>query len=58
MRLDEIQHRAIDPRSLRLHEIENEFRRSVAALVHDADGWIKTPGNGFDPNIAFEGSVT
>jgi hypothetical protein len=42
MSLDEIQHGAINPRSLGLHQIENEFRRSVATLMHDPDSRVIT----------------
>jgi hypothetical protein len=35
--LNEIQHSTIDLRPLRLHQIENEFRRSVGASVHNSN---------------------
>ncbi len=54
---DEIQHRPIDLWPLRLHQVENEFRRSVASLVHDPDRRIVTVGNRLDPDFAFEHRV-
>ena len=38
--LHEIQHRAVDPRPLRLHEVEHEGRRIVVLVGRIADfGW-------------------
>jgi hypothetical protein len=54
MASDEIEHRSIDPKSLRLHQIENEFRRAIAAFVHNSDGRVEAIGNGRYPNFAFE----
>ena len=42
---------------LRLHQIENEFRRSVAAVVRNANRRIIAVGNRLDPNFAFERRV-
>jgi hypothetical protein len=55
--LDEIQHRTIDLWPLRLHQIENEFRRSVAAFVHYSNCRVVAVGNSLDPNFAFEGRI-
>ena len=50
---DEIQHGTIDLRTLRLHQVKNEFRRSVAAVVHNADRRIIVVGNRLDPDFRF-----
>ena len=54
MPFNEIQYRAIDLRPLRLHQIEYEFRRPVATLMHNANCRIIALGNGLNPNFAFE----
>src|SRR5271166_2116912 len=41
-RLDEIEDRPVNLRPLRLHQVEDEFRRAVLALVHDANGRIRS----------------
>jgi hypothetical protein len=54
MPLDKIQYRTIDLRPLWLHQIKNEFRRSIGAFVHNPDCRVVTLGNGLNPNFAFE----
>ena len=48
---DEIQHRTVDLWPLCLHQIEYEFRRSVAALMHNADSRIIAFGNGLESGL-------
>jgi len=54
---DEIQNGSINLWALWFHEVEHKFRRSIPALVHDADCRIIAVGNGFDPHLAFEDGV-
>ena len=55
---DEVEHRAINLRTLWFHQIENEFRRSVAALVHNSNCRIITVRNCLDPHLAFQHRIS
>ena len=56
-RLDEVQNGPINLWPLRLHEVKHEFRRSVPAFMHDADGWVVAISNRFDPQFAFKDRI-
>ena len=56
-RLNKIQDSPINSRPLRFHDVEHEFRRSIAPLMHDADRWIVAVSNRLDPKLAFKNRV-
>ena len=56
-RLDEAQDDPINLGPLRLNQIEHEFRRSVSAFVHDANGGVVAVGNRLDPMLALKDRI-
>jgi hypothetical protein len=56
-RFDKIQDSSINLRSLRLREVEDELRRPIPALVHNANSWVIPVGNRLDAKPAFENRV-
>ncbi len=57
MPLYKFQHLPIHYWSRRLHQIENESRRTIAPFVHNSYGWVVSVRNRIDLNLAVQDRI-